>query len=799
MPAAEAIIPDRISLLADVSEIVSRSHDLQETLANVIDLVAKRLDADVCSIYLTDADLEHLTLSATNGLDQESVRNVRLRFGEGLVGLSAERAEAMAFEHAREDPHYRYFPETGEERFESLLAAPLLMQGRTTGVLVIQTVESRGFDRKDVELMQTCAQLLAPVVVNAQLLAMVVDNPEDRAQMIRQAAAQAIPKATPKTERNHMRTELSGIATARGVAIGPIYCMQNPVDLTRLDYLPSEKFEDEKSDLMNALAAARREIDEMREVVGDRFGPEFAAVFYTQMQILEDAGFVQKLEEAMEERRNAFESLTEVLEAYRATFDAIEDPYFRERGADVQEVGRRVMEKLLGVRKHTRRLERGAIVVVDEVLPELFALLEMDKVAALVSEHGGATSHGAIFARTLEIPAVTGAVGILEAAREGETAIVDGGIGHIYLSPDEALLAEYRQAQQKYAIAVEHLDALRERPAETRDGRRIVLSANAGLLNDMRLIDQHGAEGVGLFRTELLALAHRGFPSEQEQEQLYGRVVDWMKSKPVTIRTLDLGGDKGIPNIGLEDEDNPQLGCRSTRLILENKRAFRAQLRAIFRVSKGRSVRILLPMISGVEELREALSVVDEAKRQLDDHGVDFDRNLPIGVMIEVPSAAILAHRLAAECDFFSIGTNDLTQYTLAVDRGNERVAHLYNSLHPAVLGLIDLSVRAARGAGIPISVCGEMATNPLAVPILVGLGIGELSGTPGAVPVVKEIVRALESEKVAEDARRALRSSSPEEVEAIAAARLRDAGLLEHPDLGEWIRTIVEGKDAVH
>lgn len=774
---------------------MSRSHDLDETLANVIDLVAKRLDADVCSIYLCDANLQHLTLSATNGLEPGSVQKVRLAIGEGLVGQCAQRGTPLASEHAREDPNYRYFPETGEERYESLLAAPLIVQSVTTGVLVIQTLEPRGFDQRDVELMQTCAQLLAPVVVNAQLLAMVTTHPDQRAELIGAVGAQLTQDSQQhrRGERLETNAELRGIATARGVAIGPIYRMEAPVDFAHLDYEPSENPEDEASDLMNALDEARREIDEMRVVVGERFGPEFAAVFYTQMQILEDAGFLQQLKDAVRNRNNAFRALTEVLDNYRATFEAIEDPYFRERGADVQEVGRRVMDRLLGVRHHHTPLEDGAIVVVEQILPELFARLEMDKVSALVSEHGGATSHGAIFARTLEIPAITGVGGILQEARSGEMAIVDGSAGRIYLSPDEALVKEYQKAKREYAVAVEHLDALRERPAETRDGRRIVLSANIGLINDLRLIDQHGAEGVGLFRTELLALAHRGFPSEEEQEQLYERVVSQMAPRPVTIRTLDLGGDKGIPNIGLEHEENPQLGCRSIRLILDNKRAFRAQLRAIFRASARKTVKLLLPMISGVGELREARAVIDEVREQLERRGESIDHDLPVGIMIEVPSAALIAPALAKECDFFSIGTNDLTQYTLAVDRGNERVAHLYKSLHPAVLSLIDMTVRAANAADIPVTVCGEMATNPLAVPILIGLGIGELSGAPGSVPIVKEIVRSLDSQSVCEDARRALASESPDEVEIIAAERLRQAGLLEHPDLGAWLRSIFE------
>jgi phosphotransferase system enzyme I (PtsP) len=758
----------------------------------VIDLVAKRLDADACSIYLTSTDLHHLTLNATIGLDAKAVNEVRLAFGEGLVGLAAERGEPVAIENARDHPNYRYFPETGEERFESLLAAPLIVRGVTIGVIVAQTVERRCFEQRDVDLLQTCAQLLAPVVINARLLALVASSDQQHARIVTEMTMAELrgPSDRSPSEEN---VELRGIPTARGVAIGPVYRLENPLDLHRLDYSPSEDPEQEKRDLMDALAEARREIDDMREVVGERFGPEFAAVFYTQMQILEDHGFVQKLEREVGLKGNALKAMRGVLDAYRETFERIEDPYFRERGADVEDVGCRVMEKLLGVRYHIAPMQDGSVVAVDQILPALFAQLEMDKVAAIVSEHGGPTSHGAIFARTLEIPAVTGVVGLQREARVGETAVVDGGSGRIYFSPDEAMREEYQQAQEQYAVSVQHLDAMRERPPETRDGRRIVLSANVGLLNDLRLIEQHGAEAVGLFRTELLALAHRGYPSEEEQAQLYDRVAETMSPRSVTIRTLDLGGDKGIPNVGLTDEENPQLGCRSIRLTLGNRSVFRAQLRAILRASSRGNLRLLLPMISGLGELLQAQEQIALAKRDLERQSIDFDREIPVGIMIEVPSAALIANTLAEQCDFFSIGTNDLTQYTLAVDRGNERVAHLYNPLHPSVLALIDQSVRAAWKAGIPVSVCGEIATHPLAVPILIGLGIGELSGTPSAVPVVKEIVRAIDSSDAADDARRALVAGTAEEVHAIAAARLRAAGLLDHPDLGDWLRSIVD------
>jgi phosphotransferase system enzyme I (PtsP) len=782
-----------VTLLADVAEIVSRSHDLDETLGNVVDIVAKRFDADVCSIYLIEADMRLLTLSATIGLHRESVGNVHLPIGEGLVGLAAKQRKPVVVENAEAHPQYKYFPETGEERFRSLMAVPLLVRGVTIGVIVVQTRQPRLFDANEIAVFQTCAQLIAPVVMNARLLSLVGETEEESARSDAELAAHGIPVAAArKPLRARGAVELHGMSTSRGIAIGPVYRLGNPLDFAQLDYAPNPELAVEEQDLLRAIQEARRELDDNRYDLGERFGPDFSAVFHTHVQLLEDKGFVAKLREELHATGNAFQALRNVLDAYRKTFARIEDPYFRDRILDVEDVGRRVMQQLLGGRRHTAQLAPGSIVVADNLMPSHFANLELDKVAALVSEHGGPTSHGAIFARTLEIPAVTGVLGVLEAVREGETAIVDGGEGTIFLSPDEGLIAEYRRARERYEIAVEHLDALRERPAETRDGRRIALTANCGLVSDLRLVDQHGADGVGLFRTEMLAFAHRGFPEEDEQEQLYERVAKFMAPRQVTIRTLDVGGDKDLPILGVRTEDNPQLGCRSIRLSLENPDAFRAQIRAILRASAGRNVRLLLPMVSSLAELRQARALIDECKEWMRQTGKDFDPNIPVGLMIEVPSAALTADVLARECDFFSIGTNDLTQYTLAVDRGNEHVAHLYDPLHPAVLALIDHSVRAADRAGIPLSLCGEMASNPLAVPILVGLGIVELSGTPAAVPIVKEIVHALDYGDAQADARRAREVGSAAEVRRIGAARLRAAGLLDHPDIGSWLSTIV-------
>jgi phosphotransferase system enzyme I (PtsP) len=788
---------DRVTLLADVAEVVSRSHDLDETLNNVVDLVAKRLDADVCSLYLTGEGMRKLVLSATVGLNKQAVGRVTLRFGEGLVGLAAETRAPIATERASSHPNFKYFPETGEERYEGLMAVPLFMRGVAIGVLVVQTRMPRHFDADDISLLQTCAQLIAPVVMNARLMSLVDESDEERAASMRELARLGIRVTGQTPARAERNLEFRGHPAAQGIAIGPLYRLEEPIDLDSVDYRPSADPAAEEADLLRALADSRRELDGVRDTVAERFGPDFAAVFNTHLQILEDKGFVSRLTDEVRARGNALVALRTVLDAYRKTFDRIEDPYFRDRVTDVEEVGRRVVYHLLDVRHQTVPMPDGAIVVAENIYPGDFVHLDLARVGALVSEHGGPTSHAVIFARTLEIPAVTGVARIFEAAQSGELAIVDGGDGRVFFAPDAALVAEYERARRRHAVTVEHLDAFRDMSGQTRDGRSIRLTANAGLMSDLRLIERHGADGIGLFRTEMLAFAHRGFPEEEEQEQLYERVARWLAPRPVTIRTLDLGGEKGIPTIDTGHEDNPQLGCRSIRLSFEHEGTFRAQLRAILRASAAGNVRLLLPMISSLGELRRAKELIEQSKSQLARAGVPFDPKLPVGIMIEVPAAAIGSARLAEECDFFSIGTNDLTQYTLAVDRGNERVAHLFDPLHPAVLSLIDRSVRAATRAGIPVSVCGEMASNPLAIPILIGLGISELSAAPSAVPVMKQIVHALDSGLAEEDARRALEAATAQEVARIGAERIRERGLLSHPDIGPWLDRIVDGRPA--
>ena len=527
------------------------------------------------------------------------------------------------------------------------MAAPLIVRGVRRRRARDADARRPSFRQSDVDTLQTCAQLIAPVVVNAQLLPQPGPVPGERDRATPSWSLAGGPLAhemPPRPERNVGGLGHSDRARRRDRADLPAARPARPPEArvharVRIPRPRSATFSRAPRGAPRARRDARGH--------GVSFGPEFAAVFHTHVQILEDKGFVGKLRRRSAPTQNALAALRNVLDAYRETFERIEDPYFRDRAVDVEEVGRRVMERLLGVRYQTAPMPEGAIVVADHILPSYFARLDLHKVAAFVSEHGGATSHGAIFARTLEIPAVTGVAAIRDLARDGELAIVDGGEGIVYLSPDEAILGEYERTQRRYVVAIQHLDAMRDRPGQTRDGRRIALTANVGLASDLRLVEQHGAEGVGLFRTELLALVQRGHPEEEEQEQLYERVARALAPRPVTIRTLDLGGDKDPAAMGMGAEENPQLGCRSIRLSFEHEGVFRAQLRAILRASALGNVRLLLPMISSLSELRRARALIEDVKREMRLSGSPLDERIPVGVMIEVPSAALTADALA--------------------------------------------------------------------------------------------------------------------------------------------------------
>jgi phosphotransferase system enzyme I (PtsP) len=760
-------------LLHDVGRLLTRSHDLRETLDNVVRLVARRMHASACSIYLCEPDPSWLVLRATRGLKQKSVGTVRLRVGQGITGSALAERAPIAVPDVRRDPRMVLFPESGEQKFRSLLAVPLVVGKLPVGVLTFQTSEPHDFKPEEIELLEMIAAQVASIVMNARLLYLASHGGIPGPFL----AAEGEPGPFPAG------SAVRGIASSPGIAIGPVHIEAPALDLERLDYEPAARKGSEWRAVLRALRETIRQLSDVRQAVGLRLGEEFADVFTTHIMILEDQAFRDRLRARVDAHGNGARALVEVMVEYRELFASLRDQTLRERAADIEDVMRRVVGELVGVRHQGAPLGDGVIVVADRVSPGDFALLETEKIAGIVTERGGPTSHAAIFARSLEIPAISGVPGLLARLQAGDELVVDGNEGQLIVNPTREQRASFAERGSRHARMRARLDELRELPAVTPDGTQVRLSANIGGLYDLEHAAAYGARGIGLFRTEVLVLSARAIPDEEEQYQLYRRIAERVHPEPVTVRCFDLGGDKLFGSHAREE--NPQLGWRSVRLLLDRTDVFRAQLRAIARAADVGNLRVMIPLVTTLDEVEATRELLAAVRSELGAPGP-----LPFGVMVETPAASALAAHLAARTDFLSIGTNDLVQYTLGADRENERVARLCDPFHPAVLAQIATTAAAARAAGIPCSVCGELAANPAGAPVLVGMGVGELSMAPQSISAVRQMVRSVPYALGEQLARALVELGRGDEVRAHIAEAYAGLGLLDDADLGERLRS---------
>jgi phosphotransferase system enzyme I (PtsI) len=556
-----------------------------------------------------------------------------------------------------------------------------------------------------------------------------------------------------------------GIPVSSGVAIGPVF-------KPRLEHLGvgRDNVEDTAAEearfheaLETAKAQVRRLIEQLR--AGGR--QTELEILESQLMMFEDASLIDGVVEKINTLNCTAEyAISVVVDHFVETFTNFENDYLRERVADVRDLGDRLIRILLGKRESAvTRLNRQVVIVAHDLPPSTAAQIDPNRVLGLAIDVGGTTSHTAIISRALEVPAVVGLGNLYRRAEEGDMLILDGRKGIAVLNPSQELLEKYRRVQAEETAKLESLRKLRDEPAETEDGFQIELAANIELLSEVDAVQTHGADGVGLYRTEFLYLNRDDLPSEEEQFEAYTVVARQLAPKPVVIRTVDIGGDKFLSHPDVPVEINPYLGCRAVRFSLTRPDTLRTQLRAILRASATGNVHLMFPMISSLGELRQTKTILAECMEQLDEEQRPYDPDIEVGIMVEVPSAAILADQFAPEVDFFSIGTNDLIQYTLAVDRSNPSLAHLYQPFHPAVLRLLKTIVNAGHNAGIWVGICGEMAANPIAVPFLVGLGIDELSVSPVNAPVVKATIRATEFRRASQLAEELIKLRNPEEI----------------------------------
>jgi phosphoenolpyruvate-protein phosphotransferase (PTS system enzyme I) len=541
---------------------------------------------------------------------------------------------------------------------------------------------------------------------------------------------------------------LKGIAASPGIVIGKAYVLQDILLMVERRSIEEAHAEEEVARLKQAI---RRVVDELMEdnsQMSLKIGKKDAEIFLAHLAILQDPYFItQILKDIRENGVNAESAVMKQVNEFGEAFRKMDDPYLRDRGADLRDIGRRVIQKLMPPQQTPWDLKEPVILVSSELTPSDTVRLDRKKVLAFATESGGKDSHAAILARSLGIPAVLGIEGLLSRVNKGDTLIVDGDTGIVLIRPPLELIQNYQDLQKKRELYQTDLYKLVSLPSNTLEGREIRLWANIGGLTDLEYSLRFGAYGIGLFRTELPFLVWRRFLSEEEQFSLYREVVTQAAGREVTIRTLDFGGDKFFEDGKSQKEKNPFLGYRSIRVFLKEKYLFKQQLRAILRASACGPVKVLFPMISSVEEIRQIRDLFELTKRELRKEDIPFDEGIPFGIMIEIPSAAILADQLAKEVDFFSIGTNDLVQYTLAVDRNNDLVNHIYKPLNPAVLRLIRKIVRVANQKGKPVTLCGEMAGTAAYIPLLVGMGLTDLSMNPSFLLEAKKIIRNTEYE----------------------------------------------------
>ncbi len=550
-----------------------------------------------------------------------------------------------------------------------------------------------------------------------------------------------------KTQEN-----FTGISASPGVAIGPILKLDpERIVVSKRRIEPAEV--DSEIDRLNlALKQTRRDLRFIKQMIANRIGDDYAELVEAQLLSLKDESVLDEVRKRIrEELENAEYAYQQVLSAYREQLEQSDNMYMRDRAGDVYDVKQRVLQHMLTCNRGLlEEVEEPSILVAKELRLSDMIMMDRTKVMGLVSETGGRTSHVAILARALQIPAVVGVSNVVEVVEDNRPAIIDGTHGAVILYPDQETLEHFRGEQAHINEVEQSLYAHKELPAETLDGRRLVLSSNIGLPGELENVRASGSEGIGLYRTEYLYLVKNTFPAEEEQFEEYKHIAESCAPDPVIFRSFDLGGDKISASMEIDgfQESNPFLGYRAIRICLDNPQLFKTQLRAIYRASAYGNIKLMFPMISALEEILQVKEFIAEVQEELRREGRRFREDVELGALIEIPSAVLIADQLAEELDFFSIGTNDLIQYTLAVDRGNDRVSFLYKTLHPSIVRLIHMTLQAGHRHNIWVGMCGEMAGDPLAIPLLVGLGIDALSVSPVVLPKVKEIVRGLDSQQ---------------------------------------------------
>ncbi len=744
-----------LGVLRRIVQEVSVAPNLREALNILVSRVRAAMHADVCSVYLLDEHSDEHVLVATEGLSPDCVGTLRLGSGRGLIGLVVARAEPVNVDDSQKHSHFLLVPEVAEADFHAFLGVPIIFSRKVLGVLIVQAREIRRYDDDEVALLVTLSAQLAGLI-----------NRIDVTELL-SAGRRSV-------ERSIFLTGLDGVS---GVAIGEAVAL---VSAANLDSVRDRVVEDPQAEAERFRVAVQQELDELarlRNEVKSTLSEADLALFDAYAMMLRGDSMQGEVIRHILEGNWAPGALRKAIAAHVHAFEAMEDPYLRERAADIRDIGKRLLQRLLQTPERDQEYPLQTILAGDELSVTDLAAVPADRLAGIVSTKGTGASHLAVLARGMAVPAVFGVDGLPTNRIHGQEVVVDGYSARVCIAPEPKLRAQYqRLAEEEQALSLD-LEKLRDEQSLTLDGHHVPLLANAALFTDIAAARERGAEGIGLYRSEMHFALRERFPGEEEQVATYRRVIKAFSPRPVTIRTLDIGGDKGLDYFPIR-ETNPFLGYRGIRVSLDHPELFLTQLRAILRAGhNSRGFRVMLPMVSRVAELDETLELLDRARRELEVR--DEPQGTPeIGIMVEVPSTVFQAEHYARRVDFLSIGTNDLTQYILGVDRGNSRVSHLFDGLHPAVLVAIRDTVAGARAHKCDVSVCGELAGDPAAALLLVGLGVDALSMSQGAINRVKWVIRSFKREHAQSLARDALDLERPEDVRAMMCRELEKAGL---------------------
>lgn len=744
-----------LTILRRIVLAFTQEPELESALTGLVTQVKKAMVTDCCSIYLADYQKQHFVLMATDGLAKDSLGQTAIDFTEGLVGLVGQREEPLNIANAKAHPHFKHSPEVKEDDYNAFLGTPIIHQRKVVGVLSIQQKQARSFDENEEAFLVTLAAQLAVTISNAGA------------------------RGASQTQQNSANfRHLNGIAGSPGVALAPMMVIQPKADLTTLSLQKVYANEQQKGRFEQAVKQTRIDFEAMSLKLGNVVADSSLDIFDVYRQLLDNANIGQEVFEKIQKGWCAESALKLVIDSYVGQFEQLEELYLRERASDIRDLGNRLLFNLQELSEKSEQLPENFILVANDVTASMIAEYQHYNIKALVSLSGSNNSHAAILARAMGLPAIMGLSSLPLNQLNHQEAIVDGYSGELFIAPDDNLKREYQHLIAEETALYNKVKEVADLPAITKDGRAVELLLNAGLSAGFEHSQDAGAVGIGLYRTEIPFMNSSCFPSEQEQTKWYREVLSAFPQQAVTMRTLDVGGDKSLPYFPIIEE-NPFLGWRGIRITLDHPEIFLLQIRAMIRANQAhKNLEIMLPMISSVTEVDDAIRLINQAYYELSN---ELDGKLvrpKIGIMLEVPGVLYQMKELAQRVDFFSVGSNDLTQYLLAVDRNNSRVSGLYDFYHPSVLRALNFIAQEASTYLVPLSLCGELASEPAGALLLLAMGYDKLSMNSFNIARIKWVVRHIELQRAKVILSHALTLSTAKQVHNYLNEQLEQLGL---------------------